>query len=218
VGNWNLNSGLLTYKAGAQLLEPHLQSILHWLSWRWALSNYLPRLASNLDSPNLSLPNIKLFFFFLNKCTRKLNKWETNWSRSLRKSHACSGHTQFRGVLRMRGWFHFQWRHATFGQIQNFYLVTSITHINFYLPFKIKGRKTLSRSHNDLKTADTNLDQLRASVHCMMCVQEFVILVFEIFFDSGHTESKPSVVSPQIWQVYCVAMRQNTFFFFFIHY
>jgi hypothetical protein len=48
----------------------------------------------------------------------------------------------------------------------------------------------------------------------MMCVQEFVILVFEIFFDSGHTESKPSVVSPQIWQVYCVAMRQNTFFFF----
>jgi hypothetical protein len=30
-----LNSGLCTCKAGALLLEPHLQSIFLWLFWRW---------------------------------------------------------------------------------------------------------------------------------------------------------------------------------------
>jgi hypothetical protein len=37
-------------KAGTPSLQPHLQSILFWLFWRWGLMNYLPRLASNLDS------------------------------------------------------------------------------------------------------------------------------------------------------------------------
>jgi hypothetical protein len=37
-------------------LELHLQSILHGLFWRWGLENYLPRLASNCDPPDLSLP------------------------------------------------------------------------------------------------------------------------------------------------------------------
>jgi hypothetical protein len=42
---WSLTSGLYTCKAGNLLLEPHLQSILRWLFWRWGLLNYLPRLA-----------------------------------------------------------------------------------------------------------------------------------------------------------------------------
>jgi hypothetical protein len=44
------------YKAGALLLEPHLQSILLWLFLSWGLENYLPALAWNCDSPDLSLP------------------------------------------------------------------------------------------------------------------------------------------------------------------
>jgi hypothetical protein len=56
--NWGLNSGLHTHKAGALPLCPlHLQSILHRLFWRWGLSNYLPRVASNHNTPNLSFPN-----------------------------------------------------------------------------------------------------------------------------------------------------------------
>jgi hypothetical protein len=47
---WGLNSGLCGCKAGALLLEPHLQSILLWLFWRWGLLNYLPRLALNRSS------------------------------------------------------------------------------------------------------------------------------------------------------------------------
>jgi hypothetical protein len=34
-------------KADTLLLEPHLQSILLWLFWRWGLTNYLPGLALN---------------------------------------------------------------------------------------------------------------------------------------------------------------------------
>jgi hypothetical protein len=49
-GDWGLNLGLCTCKAGALLLEPHLQSILLWLFWRWGLV-FVPRLASNCDSP-----------------------------------------------------------------------------------------------------------------------------------------------------------------------
>jgi hypothetical protein len=30
-------------------LEPHLQSILFWLFWRWGLLSYLPRLVLNLN-------------------------------------------------------------------------------------------------------------------------------------------------------------------------
>jgi hypothetical protein len=30
---------------------------LLWLFWRWRLMNYMPRLASNFDLPNLSLAN-----------------------------------------------------------------------------------------------------------------------------------------------------------------
>jgi hypothetical protein len=37
-----LNSGLCSCKAGIVLLEPHLQSILFWLFWRWGLASYLP--------------------------------------------------------------------------------------------------------------------------------------------------------------------------------
>jgi hypothetical protein len=42
--------GLCTWKAGAVLLEPPLQSILLCLFWRWGLMNYLPGLASQLLS------------------------------------------------------------------------------------------------------------------------------------------------------------------------
>jgi hypothetical protein len=52
-----LNLGLGVCKAGALLLEPCLQSILLWLFQRWGLQNYLPRLASNFDPPDLSLPS-----------------------------------------------------------------------------------------------------------------------------------------------------------------
>jgi hypothetical protein len=41
----------------ALLLEPHLQFILLWLFWRWDLLSYLPRLASNCNPPDLSLPS-----------------------------------------------------------------------------------------------------------------------------------------------------------------
>jgi hypothetical protein len=53
-----LHSGLHIFKASALLLEPHLQSILLWLFWRWgSRENYLPRLAlnHNLNPPNLNL-------------------------------------------------------------------------------------------------------------------------------------------------------------------
>jgi hypothetical protein len=38
------------------MLEPHFQFILLQLFWRWSLGNYLPRLASKSNLPNLSLP------------------------------------------------------------------------------------------------------------------------------------------------------------------
>jgi hypothetical protein len=47
---------LLTCKAGTLLFEPH-QSIFFWWFWRWGLKNCLPRLASNFNSPYLSLPS-----------------------------------------------------------------------------------------------------------------------------------------------------------------
>jgi hypothetical protein len=42
-------------QTGAPPLKPQLQSILLWLFWRWGLVNYLLRLASNCDPPDLSL-------------------------------------------------------------------------------------------------------------------------------------------------------------------
>jgi hypothetical protein len=54
--DWGLNSGICTCKAGALLLEPHPQSILLWLFWRWGLLSPLPRLDWNLDLPDLSFP------------------------------------------------------------------------------------------------------------------------------------------------------------------
>jgi hypothetical protein len=42
-----LNLGLHACKAGTLPLEPHLQSILFWLFWRWGLVIYLSRLALN---------------------------------------------------------------------------------------------------------------------------------------------------------------------------
>jgi hypothetical protein len=54
--NWGLNSGLYTCNTGTLQLEPYLSPffliILDMEYW-----NYLPRLASNLDSPDLSLPS-----------------------------------------------------------------------------------------------------------------------------------------------------------------
>jgi hypothetical protein len=35
-----LNSGFCICKVGALPLEPHLQSILLWLFWRWSFMNY----------------------------------------------------------------------------------------------------------------------------------------------------------------------------------
>jgi hypothetical protein len=55
--NWSLNSGLCTCKAGALPLEPHLQSILLCLFWRWGLANFLSSLASNHYPPNPRLPS-----------------------------------------------------------------------------------------------------------------------------------------------------------------
>jgi hypothetical protein len=52
---FELSASIHTCKAGALLLKPHLQSILLWLFWRWDLVNYLPRLASNCNPPNLPL-------------------------------------------------------------------------------------------------------------------------------------------------------------------
>jgi hypothetical protein len=39
-----LNSGLCTCKAGALSLQPHLQSIFHWLLWRLGSGKLLSRL------------------------------------------------------------------------------------------------------------------------------------------------------------------------------
>jgi hypothetical protein len=55
------DSGLCACKAGALPLEPHLQSILLWLFWRWGLRNYLPGLVSNLPSNHWPL----LLYVFL---------------------------------------------------------------------------------------------------------------------------------------------------------
>jgi hypothetical protein len=45
------------HKAGSLPLDPHLQSILLYLLWRWSLTNYLPGLAPNHNPPDLSLLN-----------------------------------------------------------------------------------------------------------------------------------------------------------------
>jgi hypothetical protein len=55
--DWGLNSGLCTCKAATLPLDPHLQSILLWLFWRWSFLNYWPRLALNLDPAYLNLPS-----------------------------------------------------------------------------------------------------------------------------------------------------------------
>jgi hypothetical protein len=55
-GSWGLNSGHSS-KVDALSPEPHIQSILMWLFSRWGLMNYLSRLASNHNSPDLSLPS-----------------------------------------------------------------------------------------------------------------------------------------------------------------
>jgi hypothetical protein len=55
-GDWSVNSRLCPCKVGASPLEPLLRSILLWLFWRWGLTNYLPRLISSLNPPDLSLP------------------------------------------------------------------------------------------------------------------------------------------------------------------
>jgi hypothetical protein len=47
--DWGLNSGFHACKAGA------IQSILLWLFWTLGLATYLPWLAWNGDTPNLSL-------------------------------------------------------------------------------------------------------------------------------------------------------------------
>jgi hypothetical protein len=59
--DWGLDSGFCACKANAVPLDPHLQSILLWLYWRWGLENYLPGLASNLDLPDLSLSSSQVY-------------------------------------------------------------------------------------------------------------------------------------------------------------
>jgi hypothetical protein len=54
---WCLNSGVHACKSGFLLLKPHLQFILLWLFGDGEVLNYLPRLASNLYPPDLSLPS-----------------------------------------------------------------------------------------------------------------------------------------------------------------
>jgi hypothetical protein len=50
--DWGLNSWLHNCKAGAVPLEPHLQTTLLWLFWRWGgLMKYLQGLALNCDPP-----------------------------------------------------------------------------------------------------------------------------------------------------------------------
>jgi hypothetical protein len=46
---WTLISGLCTYKVGTLPLEPHIQSILLQLFWKWSLENYLFGMALNCD-------------------------------------------------------------------------------------------------------------------------------------------------------------------------
>jgi hypothetical protein len=48
---------MILSKAGALLLEPHPQSILLWLFWRWCLRKFLSWLVLNLDLPDLSFPS-----------------------------------------------------------------------------------------------------------------------------------------------------------------
>jgi hypothetical protein len=52
-----LNSGLHPCKVGTLLLKPHLGPFWSGYFWRQGLSNCLPRLASNLDPADLSLPS-----------------------------------------------------------------------------------------------------------------------------------------------------------------
>jgi hypothetical protein len=59
--------GVLWNKAGSLWLEPHLQSILLWLLWRWGSPDYLSRLASNCDPPYLSLQSS--WDYSVNHCT-----------------------------------------------------------------------------------------------------------------------------------------------------
>jgi hypothetical protein len=49
--DWGLNSELYSCKAGALTLEPHFALVM----LEMGLENYLPGLALNHDSPNLSL-------------------------------------------------------------------------------------------------------------------------------------------------------------------
>jgi hypothetical protein len=50
------NQDFALAKQGSLPLEPHLQSILLCLFWRWGLMNYLPGLTLNPDPLNLSIP------------------------------------------------------------------------------------------------------------------------------------------------------------------
>jgi hypothetical protein len=55
--DWRLNLGLCASKAGALPLEPHLQSIFALVIFGDGLFvSYLPGLALNCNSPDLSLP------------------------------------------------------------------------------------------------------------------------------------------------------------------
>jgi hypothetical protein len=49
----SLNSGLHACKAGTLPLDAALQSILLWIFWRWGFVNYLLRLDSEQDTPDV---------------------------------------------------------------------------------------------------------------------------------------------------------------------
>jgi hypothetical protein len=50
-----LNSGIGTCKMGSTPCDPHLNSILLWLFWKWGLVNYFPGLVPHLYPSTLSL-------------------------------------------------------------------------------------------------------------------------------------------------------------------
>jgi hypothetical protein len=55
--DWYLNSGLCVYKVEVLTSWDIRPAHLFLLFWKWRLVNYLPRLPSNCNPPDLSLPS-----------------------------------------------------------------------------------------------------------------------------------------------------------------
>jgi hypothetical protein len=117
----------------------------------------------------------------------------------------CSEYTEFRAVLQTLDSFFPQHRPTSTKGLWSFKkskilaLITSIKHIHFYLAFgaplalgeadfhKIKGRETLSKSHNDLNTTDGNVgltESFFPSIELVMCVcLQVLFLYLFTYFD-----------------------------------